>query len=105
MTIKSYAPFLLALATVSGQAFAKKASVDPSWLAKAKSDCIARVVTDYGVTADKVTLGKNRDDAKRLLYIPGKVNKGAEGVKAFMCKYNTDGALVDVMSMTSDGAL
>ncbi len=105
MAIKSYALLLLALATVSSQAFAKKASVDPSWLAKGKSDCIARVVTDYGVNADKVTLGKNRDDVKRLLNIPGKVNKGPEGVKVFMCKYNTDGALVDVMSMTSDGAL
>lgn len=105
MTVRFFAPVLVALAATSGQAFTKRASVDPSWLTKARSDCIARVVTDYGGAADKVTLGKNRDDPKGLLNIPGKVNKGAEGVEAFMCKYNTDGPLVDVMSMTSDGAL
>ena len=58
-----------------------------------------------GVDAGRIKLGKNRDDAKGLLNIPGKVDKGTEGVKSFMCKFNSDGALVDVMSMTSDGAL
>ena len=91
--------------TSTPAANAKPKQVDPPWLAKVKSDCFQRVSGQYGVTADKVSLGKRRDDAKGLLNIQGKVNKGAEGVKSFVCKFNVDGALVDVMSMTSDGAL
>jgi hypothetical protein len=73
----SYLVLTIAASIVTtAPALAKKIAVDPVWLKKAKSDCIARVVTDYGVTADKVSLGRNRDDAKGLLNIPGKVNKG-----------------------------
>ena len=84
---------------------AKKPVATPSWLVKAHADCVERVVSEYGVVSDKIKLGKNHDDAKDKLNIPGKVNKGAEGIKSFMCKFNEDGALVDVMSMTSDGKL
>ena len=86
-------------------AYAKNSATAPAWLAKAKADCTERVVSEYGVDAGRIKLGKNRDDAKGLLNITGTVDKGTEGVKSFMCKFNSDGALVDVMSMTSDGAL
>ena len=86
-------------------ALAKKLAANPAWLAKAKADCTERVVSEYGVDAGRIKLGKNRDDAKGLLNITGKVDKGTEGVKSFMCKFNVDGALIDVMSMTSDGKL
>lgn len=94
-----------ALVLIVFPAQAKKPAAAPSWLVKAKADCTERVVSDYGVDAGRIKLGKNRDDAKGILNIPGKVDKGTEGIKDFMCKFNSDGALIDVMSMTSDGAL
>jgi hypothetical protein len=105
MNIRALTIAAAALTFTAVPALAKKPAAAPSWLAKAKADCTERVVSDYGVDAGRVVLGKNHDDAKGLLNIPGKVDKGTDGIKSFMCKFNSDGALIDVMSMTSDGAL
>jgi hypothetical protein len=77
----------------------------PTWLIKAQDDCIKQVAVDYGTSVEKVILRSHRDDPKGLLLIPGIVDKGEQGRKTFLCKYNRDGALVDVMATTSDGRL
>lgn len=100
-TVAMAATFFLAAAP----ALAKKPAADMTWLANAKADCTERVVSEYGVDSGRVKLGKHRDDTQGKLNIPGKVDKGTEGIKSFMCKFNSDGALVHVMSMTGDGAL
>lgn len=105
MTMKAITLAAVALTLASVPALAKKPAAAPTWLARAKADCTQRVVSEYGVDAGRVKLGKKHDDPKGLLNIAGKVDKGTEGIKDFMCKFNSDGALVDVMSITSDGAL
>ncbi|OOG70294.1 hypothetical protein BLJAPNOD_04614 [Ensifer sp. M14] len=67
--------------------------------------CRGEVAGQYATKPAYVKTGAPMKQADGSTMIDGTVDKGSEGVKAFRCRFDTKGAFVDVMAMTSDGAL
>ena len=69
--------------------------------------CTNAVQAMYGVDVMKVRLANEGqiDPTADGFSVKGSADKGAEGKKDFACLYGKDGALKDVMALTSDGAL
>jgi hypothetical protein len=64
--------------------------------------CRARVAQQYAVRAPQIRLARIRSAADGP-FIDGTVDKRAEGVKRFRCRFDAARQLKDVMAMTPDG--
>lgn len=67
--------------------------------------CRGEVAGQYATKPTYVKTGAPATQPDGSTWIDGTVDKGSEGVKAFRCRFAANGAFVDVMAMTSDGAL
>lgn len=67
--------------------------------------CRGEVAGQYGTKPAYVKTDAPMKQADGSTSIDGTVDKGSEGIKKFRCRFDTNGAFVDVMAMTSDGAL
>ena len=69
-----------------------------------RAECRARVAIQYGMPEAVVNvespIGAGDDGGFAL---PGSVDKGAEGIKTFLCRYSAARTLSDVMATTPDG--
>lgn len=68
-----------------------------------KAYCRGEVSGMYGTKPIYVTTGTLVRGKGATTSVSGTVDKGTEGIKKFMCKYDAKGRLVDVMAMTPDG--
>lgn len=67
-----------------------------------RDQCQARVASMYAVRSASIRMAAIRPSAEGPR-IDGRVNKGAEGIKAFRCLFTPARQLRDVMAMTPDG--
>lgn len=67
--------------------------------------CRGEVSGMYGTKPHYVLTGQIEDAEYGGLSISGTVDKGDEGIKKFMCRFDKDRNFIDVMAMTSDGKL
>jgi hypothetical protein len=67
-----------------------------------RDQCQARVASMYAVRSDRIRMAAIRAGAEGPR-IDGRVNKGADGIKAFRCLFTPARQLRDVMAMTPDG--
>ncbi len=67
--------------------------------------CRGEVAGQYATKPTYVKTGAPAQQPDGSVWIDGTVDKGSEGIKAFRCRFDKSGAFVDVMAMTSDGAL
>lgn len=67
--------------------------------------CRGEVAGQYATKPAYVKTGTPMKQADGSTVIDGTVDKGSEGVKTFRCRFDSNGAFVDVMATTSDGAL
>jgi hypothetical protein len=67
-----------------------------------RSRCKTEVAKAYAVGDSQITVG-DIVNAENAFTIDGSVDKGAEGVKAFACRFDGQRQFIDVMAMTSDG--
>ncbi|MCZ8375816.1 MAG: hypothetical protein O9342_10595 [Beijerinckiaceae bacterium] len=67
-----------------------------------RDQCQARVASMYAVRSARIRMAAIRPGADGPS-IDGRVNKGAEGIKAFRCLFTPARQLRDVMAMTPDG--
>jgi hypothetical protein len=65
--------------------------------------CRAKVAEQYGTGADAVLIGAPVTATDGSQSIEGSVDKGAEGVKEFLCEFDASGKLLGVRALTSDG--
>ena len=65
--------------------------------------CRGEVSSMYGIKPGYVKTGKIVKAKNGSLSISGTVDKGSEGMKKFMCRFDKGGRFIDVMAMTSDG--
>ena len=67
--------------------------------------CRGEVSGMYGTRPQYVLTGQIEEAEDGSLSISGTVDKGNEGIKKFMCRFDKNRNFIDVMAMTSDGAL
>ncbi len=67
--------------------------------------CRGEVSGMYGTKPRYVATGQIEQDDEGNLSINGTVDKGNEGIKKFMCRFDKEQNFIDVMAMTSDGNL
>lgn len=67
--------------------------------------CRGEVAGMYGTRPHYVLTGQIEESEDGNLSIRGTVDKGDEGIKKFKCRFDKDQSFIDVMAMTSDGAL
>lgn len=69
-----------------------------------RAECRARAAIQYGMQESAVNvenpIGPGEGGGFAL---PGSVDKGAEGIKTFLCRYSAARTLSDVMATTPDG--
>ena len=65
--------------------------------------CRGEVSAMYGVKPAYVKTGKLVRAKDGSSSIRGTVDKGSEGMKEFMCRFDKQGGFIDVMALTSDG--
>jgi len=72
--------------------------------ASMRAGCRAKAAVQYGTPepAMKVDGPIGPGDGGGFA-LPGSVDKGAEGVETFLCRYTAERTLFDVMATTSDG--
>lgn len=68
-----------------------------------KAWCRGEVSAMYGTKPAYVTTGKLLRAKNGTTSVSGTVDKGAEGIKAFKCRFDAKGRFVDVMALTPDG--
>jgi hypothetical protein len=69
-----------------------------------RAECRARAAIQYGMPEAAVTVESpiGSGDAGGFA-LPGSVDKGAERIKTFLCRYSAARTLSDVMATTPDG--
>lgn len=65
--------------------------------------CRGEVSSMFGTRPTYVKTGSLVKAADGSSSISGTVDKGAEGIKRFKCRFDRSGRFIDVMAMTSDG--
>jgi hypothetical protein len=68
-----------------------------------RAECRARAALQYGMPEAAVDVESPIGPATVGFALPGSVDKGAEGVKTFLCRYSAARTLSDVMATTPDG--
>lgn len=68
-----------------------------------KAFCRGEVAGQYGTKPIYVTTGKLVKNAKGTTSVSGTVDRGAEGIKKFKCRFDANGRFIDVMALTPDG--
>ena len=68
-----------------------------------KAYCRGEVSAMYDTKPAYVTTGKLLRARDGTTSVSGTVDKGAEGIKTFKCRFDAKGRFIDVMAMTADG--
>lgn len=69
-----------------------------------RAECRARSAVQYGMPESAVNVeGPIGPGDGGGFALPGSVDKGAEGIKTFLCRYSAARTLSDVMATTPDG--
>jgi hypothetical protein len=87
---------LLLVAAMPGETFAISRGNMPAY-------CRGDVSAMYAVRPVYVKTGKIVRAQDGTSSIRGTVDQGTEGIKEFMCRFDSKGGFIDVMALTSDG--
>lgn len=69
-----------------------------------RAECRAKAAVQYGVPEAVVNVESPIGPGEGGGFgLPGSVDKGADGVKTFLCRYSASRMLSDVMATTPDG--
>lgn len=98
-------PGILAVVCISSISVNTVALAEPIIRANMAAYCRGEVAGMYATRPHYVLTGQIEEADDGSLSITGTVDKGSEGIKKFMCRFDKNRNFIDVMAMTSDGAL
>ena len=93
------------LCLIIGTGFGPVAMAEPISRGNMAAYCRGEVSAMYATKPRYVYTGQIEEAADGGLSIDGLVDKGNEGIKKFKCRFDNKRNFIDVMAMTSDGAL
>lgn len=101
----SSSPSTAAQPLASAAPAAPAATGDPITPGNRPAFCRGEASGQYGVKPAYIQTMTPATAADGSISIDGTADQGADGKKAFRCRFDASGRFIDVMAMTSDGAL
>ena len=101
----SSSPSTVAQPLASAAPAAPAATGEPISPGNRPAFCRGEASAQYGVRPAFIQTSAPATAADGSISIDGTANQGADGKKAFRCRFNSSGRFIDVMAMTSGGAL
>ena len=101
----SSSPSTVAQPLASAAPAAPAATGEPISPGNRPAFCRGEASAQYGVGPAYIQTSAPATAGDGSISIDGTANQGADGKKAFRCRFDSSGRFIDVMAMTSDGAL